>query len=99
MDVGQPILAAAAFQAAQCWGREVSALQPVVERGAASKGGCTVENLFLIRSLRLPDSPKRQRGDGFARTRPRADAWGYLDRQWIGFHHDSLATGHWLPHV
>jgi len=25
--------------------------------------------------------------------RPHADAWGYLDRQWIGFHHDSWATG------
>src|SRR5947209_11654721 len=32
---------------------------------------------------------------------PRADAWGYLDRQWIGFHHTfvgrrPIATG-WKP--
>src|SRR5207245_4459343 len=48
------------------------------------------------RRFRLPGQcftpSDAQRGDGFARTRPRADAWGNLDRQWDWF--SSRFVGH-----
>ena len=62
----------------------------------------TVENLFLIRSLGgCQITPSVSAGTVSPAPRPRADAWGYLDRQWIGFHHTlvgrrPIATG-WKP--
>src|SRR5437899_8827475 len=59
----------------------------------------TVENLFLIRSLGgCQITPSVSAGTVSPAPRPRADAWGYLDRQWIGFHHTlvgrtPMATG------
>src|SRR5437899_717376 len=32
-------------------------------------------------------TPSVSEGTVSPAPRPRADAWGYLDRQWIGFHH------------
>src|SRR5437867_11989460 len=43
--------------------------------------------VFTARHDDVHITPSISAGTVSPAPRPRADAWGYLDRQWIGFHH------------
>src|SRR2546426_8975210 len=43
--------------------------------------------VFTARHDDVHIAPSVSAGTVSPAPRPRADAWGYLDRQWIGFHH------------
>src|SRR5437867_5342535 len=54
--------------------------------------------VFTARHDDVHIAPSVSAGTVSPAPRPRADAWGYLDRQWIGFHHTlvgrrPIATG------
>src|SRR5438445_12529139 len=54
--------------------------------------------VFTARHDDVHIAPSVSAGTVSPAPRPRADAWGYLDRQWIGFHHTfvgrrPMATG------
>src|SRR5437867_7577487 len=53
------------------------------------KAAARSKTYFSSGHLGYQITPSVSEGTVWPAPRPRADAWGYLDRQWIGFHHDS----------